>query len=382
MSVPPSRLRALRTARQCAQLGARQRTIAYLTGLPAGYILRAVYSPEHPAPKGRPSYNADFYFRSSARVRVAASQLALRYRALIRDGILPAQALIAAFRFIRSTFPTTTIAFDEAFFLVCNLDGIWAATTRTLDLLHCTECDRHYLASAGETHAPGSSSCPLCRAHWADSPGATAPPAAGAIHVQRQQLDLPVDDDIARVRLLQDLARLGASPKVAAVLTDSPRVALFRPRSIGPTVTAACLARPLPLQRWSTSLPVASRVQLAVFAAAYRKALEHDATAVQAVCAAVATMRSACCQLGKPISFDRCFEVAALLDGIWGVPSPGLQLATCGKCGSQYLQSRHESRAQPCPFCLLESRHHRLAPKTEFRPRSTLRGGHRPGISV
>ena len=111
MAITHSRLRALETARHCASLGARQRTIAYITGLSAKYILRSVYTQEHPAPKGRPCYSDEFYFRAVTRVQAAASLLASRYRTLTGQDFLPPDALIAAFRHVRSTCPTTPLSF-------------------------------------------------------------------------------------------------------------------------------------------------------------------------------------------------------------------------------------------------------------------------------
>lgn len=362
MSVPPSRLRALETARHCATLGARQRTIAYITGLSPTYILRSVYSKDHPVPKGRPSYSEEFYFRAVTRVQAAASLLASRYRTLTSEGFLPADALIASFRHLRSTCPTTPLSFDEAFFLVANLDGIWASSTRSLALVLCPSCGHHYLAPESSAHFHRPDGCPVCRVDW--SAGELAPPAPTvSAHVPAPGADTPsVEKDIARARLHQRLDGLGASSKVASVLTEDPRVAMFRPNPNTASVTTASIPRPLSLVHWSANTHVTDRAQFAVFSMWYRQAHELGVPRAEALCAAFGRMRTACRHFGRPVKFDRCFEVAALLDGAWGVPTPRLQLVTCGKCSSHYLLSLEEARPTACPFCALVSRHRVLLP--------------------
>jgi hypothetical protein len=359
MSIRQSRLRALETARQCATLGARRRTIAYITGLAPEYILRSVYTTGHPAPKGRPRYSDEFYFRAVTRVQAEASLLAARYRRLTGEGFLPADALIAAFRHLHSTCRATGVSFDEAFYLVANLDGIWASSARSLDLALCPVCDHQYVAPRSAAHVHRTDGCPICRADWtsrADAASRSVQRAASPHLIEA----LPVDKDIARAKLLGMLDALGAGPKVTAVLSDDPRVAMFRAPLHRRTVTTAVLARPLSLSQWSASTHVTDRVQYSVFARWYRRVHELGLPRAEALCFAVARMRTACGRLGKPVRFDRCFEVAALLDGAWGVDAPRLQLHGCVKCGSQHLLSPAEKRPTPCPFCALISRHRTL----------------------
>lgn len=371
MSVRPSRLRALETARQCASLGARQRTIAYLTGLAPAYILRSVYSKEHPAPKGRPSYCEEFYFRAVTRVQAAASLFASRYRTLTDEGFLPTDALIAAFRHLRSTCPSTPLSFDEAFFLIANLDGIWASSSRTLALTRCPACGRDYLVPESSAHTHRADGCPVCRADWAGRAGSHASAAPLAHAAEPVELTLPVDKDIARAKLLRMLEALAAGPKVAAVLSEDPRAAMFRAAPNRTSVTTAFLTRPLALHLWSVNTHVTDRVQFAVFALWYRHAQQLGVPRAEAMCAAVTKMRTACRGFGNLVKFDRCFEVAALLDGAWGIETPRLELRSCEKCGSQYLLSLNEVRPSPCPFCALVRRHRVLLPSAlESEPSS------------
>lgn len=80
---------------------------------------------------GRESSACTFIYRSSLKVQAEVGMFAAKYRLLTAEGIAPAQALITAFRHYRSVVHQPSFSFDEAFFVVSNLDGIWAASTRT-----------------------------------------------------------------------------------------------------------------------------------------------------------------------------------------------------------------------------------------------------------
>ena len=360
MSVAPSRLRALETARVCAGLGARLRTIACLTGLEPGYILRSVYTKERPAPKGRPSYSEEFYFRAATRVQAAASLLASRYRALVSEGFLPTEALIAGFRHLGSICPMTPLSFDEAFYLIANLDGIWAAS-RTLALTRCPRCGQAYVAPESVVHYHRLDGCPICRADWASRTGAHKIRAT-PIEASRKSVAqaLPVERDIARAKLLRLMDELGAGRRVAAVLSENPRVAMFRAPPDRTVLTTALLARPLALHKWSANTHVTDRVQFAICAVWYRNAQHLGVPRAEALCGAVARMRTACHRFSKQVTFDRCFEVASLLVGAWGVETPRLELLSCGTCGARFLRSLDEAHSTPCPFCALIRQHRTL----------------------
>ena len=210
-------LRALETARQCVMLGARLRTIAHITGLTPGYILRAVYCERYPAPIGRPQYSEDFFFKTTRRLQAEACFLATHYRRLTSEGFRQADALIAAFRHHRATQPESTLGFDQAFFLISRLDGIWAATKSGLSFVECLNCRSPYLAPHG---MPQRDSCPVCRTDWRLKSRARArvrtstPPALAADppKPKRSRQDVPwqLDLDIAHVRLLGRLQQLDA----------------------------------------------------------------------------------------------------------------------------------------------------------------------------
>lgn len=362
-------LRALETARQCVMLGARLRTIAHLTGLTPGYIERAVYCERYPAPIGRPQYSEDFFFKTTRRLQAEACFLATHYRRLTSEGFLPADALIAAFRHHRATQPESILGFDQAFFLISRLDGIWAATKCGLSFVECLNCRSPYLAPHG---MPQRDSCPVCRTDWRLKSGARArvrrpPPPGLAVapskpHRPRQDPPWQLDLDIAHVRLLDRLHQLGAGDRICAVLAEEPRARLFRAPRGRRTVTSAYITRPMPLASWSAKTEVTHRVQYAVFAFHFRRLVRLDVTPTEAMCSAFETTRRACRDYPKPVTFDRCFEVAALLDAVWGVSEQQLELLQCASCGSHYLVSKAEPHPIGCPFCMLIRRHRTLLP--------------------
>lgn len=367
VSTTAASLRALETARQCAMLGARHRTISFITGLTPGYIARAVYCKQYPAPIGRPQYSEDFLFKTTRRLQAEASLLAAHYRRLTDDGFRPADALIIAYRQHHTTHPFSDLHFDQAFFMVSRLDGIWAANKSVLSFVECLNCHSAYLAAHGMAKRDN---CPVCRTDWqapsrrrsAAKPlrGPTPPQPTPARAEQHEpwQLDL----DIAHVRLLRRLEQLGAGHRVRAVLAEEPWANLFRASRGRLTVTCAHLTRPMPLAHWSAKTEVTQRVQYAVFAAHFRRLVQLDLTLVEAMCAAVEAMRKACRGYPKPVGFDRCFEVAALQDGLWGVPTRQFELVRCQQCDSHHLVSKLETRPMGCPFCMLVKRHRVLLP--------------------
>lgn len=251
-------LRALETARECVILGARPRTIAHLTGLTPGYILRAVYCERYPAPIGRPQYSEDFFFKTTRRLQAEACFLATHYRRLTREGFMQADALIAAFRHHRATQPDSTFGFDQAFFLISRLDGIWAATKSGLSFVECLNCRSPYLAPHGMAQRD---SCPVCRTDWRLKSRARArvrassPPAPPVdppkLNRPRQDAPWQLDLDIAHVRLVGRLQQLGAGDKVLAVLAEEPRAKLFRAPRGRPTQPG----HPTPSDRGCGSAP-------------------------------------------------------------------------------------------------------------------------------
>lgn len=356
MATPGTRQKALETAHRCGEMGASSTTIATITGLPRSYIRAKAYSRTHPAPKGRPRHCEEFFFRANTLAQAEASLFGAQYRRLCADQaqLLPADAVVAAFERLRRILPTATLSFDEAFFLGAKLGGLWGKR-RTMDIRQCDRCGCEHLVTLGE-HNAARAGCPVCRTDWAlafatarQCRARTAPAAV----TQRDAAPAPIEADILLVKLRSILDELGASPKVAGVLADDPRAALFRPSRGRRTVTSAHLPKPLCLDARSAQLSVGEQIQYSVFASGYRRTQRLGLTRPLALGHSTTRMREACRHLGRPVAFDRCFEVAALLDAVWGVEEAQLDLSTCSQCGAEFLRSRQEAGPAACPFCLV-----------------------------
>jgi Flagellar transcriptional activator (FlhC) len=353
MAYADTRIRSLETANECVRLGARQRTIAWITGLPTSFIFRSVFDEQNPAPRGRPPYAEDFIFRSSLKVQAEAGVFAGKYRLLVSEGIAPAQALITAFKHYQSVVPNGSVSFDEAFFLVSNLDGIWAASARTIELGKCRRCGCMHVVPRG---AAGAIGCPFCKGHQGES-GTTQSAACSSRSAPLSDHDAVCTSDpvtleqrIRALRLGRSLALLGAHPRVVAALTDV--ATKDRDPSAGAARRPTRVGRPLNLWRWGEAVGTLQRAQYSLLATAYRRLLSADFEPEDAMRAAFVHVSSL--PLGAAtLSFDRCFELVALFDARWGVRESGFDLLACPKCDSKFIASRADRAPPHCPFCAL-----------------------------
>ncbi len=352
MAFADIRVRSLETASECVRLGARQRTIAWITGLPTSFIFRSVFDEQHHAPRGRPPYAEDFIFRSSLKVQAEAGMFAAKYRRLTAEGIAPGHALITAFKHYLCVVPNSSVSFDEAFFLASNLDGIWAASARTVELRKCRRCGCEHVVPRGASAAIG---CPFCKRHHGES--GAAPPAMGTSRstYSSGHDDAPVSAPAAlelrirALRLERSLALLGAHPRVVAAMTAATK---DRTESAGPARRPIRVGRPLNLTRWGEAVKTLRRAQYSLVATAYRRLLSAGFEPEDAMRAAFAHV-SSLFHGGANLSFDRCFELISLFDARWGVRDSEFDLLACPMCHSQYIASRRDRAAPHCAFCAL-----------------------------
>ena len=355
MAFADIRIKSLETARECVRLGARRRTIALITGLPPSFILRSVFDDRHRAPRGRPPYTEDLVFRSPLNVQAEIGMFAAKYRRLTGEGLATSQALITAFKHYLSVVRAPSVSFDEAFFLVSNLDGIWAASARTIELGHCRRCGCQHVLPRGAVPAHG---CPFCKNRRSVA-GELAPERAPTVLSPGTS---PAEDELAGIsealelRILamrreRSLERLGAHRRVVAALTSGPAPP-------HPTVTSSSLVgtrpigRPLNLVRWGVAVKTLQRAQYSLVAVAYGRLVAADFGREEALRAAFLHVASTL-QTDPALSFDRCFEVAGLFDTRWCEGEPELHLLACSKCQARFLASRRDRAPPHCPFCAL-----------------------------
>lgn len=341
-------VRSLETARECALLGARKRTIAWITGLPPTFILRNVFDRDNPAPCGRPPYMEDFIFRAPLRLQAAASAFAVQYRALTAEGFTPAHSLIVAFRHYRSFKDAPAFCFDEAFYLVCNLDGLWACSARKLELVRCRRCAGSHLAPRGAT---ATESCPYCKTRQGADGLNQDVPAVGRRVSAEGTVSPAFLAHLDAVKRRRSLEELGAHARVIDALMSGME-SLPRELRPAPPVGLVRVGKPLSLLRWGSALRTATRIQYAVAATTYRRLTAAGFCCSESVVGAFRHAQSQV-QGDVPLSFDRCFEVLSLLEARWGVDTPELDLITCTRCHSLHLVSRRDQAGPVCPFCLL-----------------------------
>lgn len=156
-------LRKLELARECAQLGARLRTIEILAGLNQRQILELLHADRRVPPRGRPPNTTEWYHGGTMLDRTEASVFASIYRRLRNLDFEATRALLCAYRHYRSVcWHAPRLGFDRAFDLARRLDGIWNARQVCFSLVACPDCASEHLAEAGAW--PGSSTaCPFCK---------------------------------------------------------------------------------------------------------------------------------------------------------------------------------------------------------------------------
>lgn len=337
-------LSALQTARECVALGACARTIELMTGLPATFILRFVFDKEIGARRGRPPYSDEFLARAPLRLQAAASAFAARYERL-RDGrFAPAESLITAFKHYLSFPNAPTLLFDEAFYLCCGLDAIWACRSRALQLADCRRCGSRHLQPYG---SGATASCAFCNSRRCDEAGDAR--HGGRRETLRSAAGL--DMRLTALKLRRSLKDLGASDRIVDVLMSG--MADIDPSLRPPPPTQLVYwGLPLPLQRWGSYLNTVRRIQYSLVASQYGALRDAGFTLEESVIATFQHLEPKF-RNDSPLTLDRCVEVVSLATACWGVQVAELERRRCEACAADYLVSRRDTSPQPCPFCLL-----------------------------
>lgn len=155
-------LRTVRLAKDCAELGARTRTIHCITGLPAREIQRLFFHDPQAIPRGRPPDSPEWYHSANLLCRTDASIFAALYCRVRQMGFGAGDALVGAYREYRAVCQAPhRISFDRAFDLASHTEGIWIATAPSLAIVTCPPCACEFLAALGTIAS--ADSCPFCK---------------------------------------------------------------------------------------------------------------------------------------------------------------------------------------------------------------------------
>lgn len=156
------RVHSLLLAQDCAQLGARVRTIQYLTGLPAFELMRLLFNDSHPAPRGRAPDTREWYHRANLLHRAEASVVVGNFARLRHAGFGPADALVAAYQDYKALYgQRCRISFDRAFDLAAHTAALWLTTKPSFHLVPCANCGCEGIDAPG-LHRVRHSRCPFC----------------------------------------------------------------------------------------------------------------------------------------------------------------------------------------------------------------------------
>jgi flagellar transcriptional activator FlhC len=109
---------------------------------------------------------------------------------------------------------------------------------------------------------------------------------------------------------------------------------------------------------WYHGANLLHRAEASIFLSIYRRLRLGGFAPAESLVAACRQYRSIC-QPPYRISFDRAFDLASHVDGIWVTCSAALSLVSCPTCGSEYIASLGAiaSSSEHCPFCRLLQRY-------------------------
>lgn len=154
---------AILLAQQCAELGARCRTIHLITGLKPRELQWLFFSDPQATPRGRAPDSPEWYHSANLLHRAEASIFSSVYQRLRSTGFAAGEALVSAYRSYRSICQCPyRISFDRAFDLASHTDGIWLAKCPAFSVVTCPACNSQFLAAFG-TVACSNDDCPFCR---------------------------------------------------------------------------------------------------------------------------------------------------------------------------------------------------------------------------
>ena len=156
-------IRALGLAKECAALGARIRTIEYVSGLTRGQLARLFFADRKSAPRGRPPDSPDWYHSANLLHRTEASIFVSTYRRIRELGFGPAEALVSGYKhYLAVCRVHPRISFDRAFDLASHMDGLWIVSVPNFSLLTCPVCASQYVTSVS-AHPVTNHQCPFCK---------------------------------------------------------------------------------------------------------------------------------------------------------------------------------------------------------------------------
>jgi flagellar transcriptional activator FlhC len=165
---------------------------------------------------------------------------------------------------------------------------------------------------------------------------------------------------IRALRIAKDCAGYGARSRTIEYVTGlgagEVRRLLFEGRPSAPPGRAP--ASP----DWYHGATLPRKAEASIFLSIYRRIRDLGFGPADALVAGYKHYLHVC-STRPHISFDRAFDLASHLDGVWVAADQSFILATCPKCASEYAASAGEipTTNRNCPFCKLVKRYPREA---------------------
>jgi flagellar transcriptional activator FlhC len=348
--------RALAIGEQCGALGARVRTICYLTGLERKTARRFFSGEQHPVQCGNyPSSSADWLYKINLFGQIEASLLVSIFSRLRDHGIGDAEALITAFRQYHARFGhLAQIDFDRAFDLVSHCCGIWTHAVAALALYSCKYCGSEFLSSLGNCGG-GQGNCPFCKVLGRYSKEerirryfeSELQSASGFKSCRNQDVELRRRGLLTARRCRELGARVRTICYVAGLSRKEVQRICFDPGDTSPS------GRHPASRQWLSNGNLFERVEASVLLAIAGRLKERGVGEAEALITGFRQYQQHFPD-GRSIDFNRAFDLVSRAWGIWAEPRVDLTLETCTDCGSMYaVVPNPDMGAEECPFCQL-----------------------------
>lgn len=160
----------------------------------------------------------------------------------------------------------------------------------------------------------------------------------------------PVDRQLRALQVAQACAELGARSRTIVHLTHLPHRQLQR--LFFTDAQAVPRGRPPDSPEWYHNANILYRAAASLFTVRYHRLRQGQFPPVQALISAYRHYLGLCDEAPR-ISFDRAFDLASHLDGIWIATGRSFSVAICPHCHSEYLTAIGGGlvQANGCPFC-------------------------------
>ena len=163
---------------------------------------------------------------------------------------------------------------------------------------------------------------------------------------------------IRALAVAKECAAFGARSRTIEYVTGLPHGEVgrlfFADRAAAPR------GRPPASPEWYHSANLLNRAEASIFVSIYRRIRELGFGPAEALVSGYSHYLQIC-NTQPRISFDRAFDLASHMDGLWLVKAPNFSLLTCPSCNSQYVASLSAGPItnNECPFCKLIRRYPR-----------------------